>query len=106
MSEPAGSHPPLDPPGTDHAGAEGEVAPDTELEASLTPTAASTDPEAAFEAERVIDADPALSPAAGQGADALSPGGSGAAKGGTAWLYLGVLVALALVAGAIWAATR
>lgn len=106
MSDKAGHHPPLDPPGVDRDGAPGEVAPDVELGASLTATAASTDPEAVFEAARRIEADPALSPAGALGADALSSPGAGAAGKGSLLLYLGVLVALALLAAALWAAVR
>lgn len=106
MRDKTGRHPPLDPPGVDRPGAEPNLAPDTELGASLTATDASTDPEAAFEESRRIDADPALSPAAGLNADALSPAATAGATKGSVLLYLGILVALALVAAAIWAALR
>ena len=45
---------------------------ETELDSSLTPTEASSDPAEAKEAERRIDSDAALSPAAQQGAGAIA----------------------------------
>lgn len=95
MSDRPSPHPPLDPPGVDRE--------DTPLE---PPVAGSADPEAAFETARRIEADPALSPAGAQGASAGAGTPAGAAKGSNLALYLGLLVAIALLAAAAWAALR
>jgi hypothetical protein len=102
------TQPPLDPAAVDHDGVRdpGAPAPDTELDASLTPTEATTDPRAAEAASRSIEDDPALSVAAGKDADALAALPRGAARGSNLLLYVGVLVALGLVAAALWAALR
>lgn len=102
------TQPPLDPPGADHDSvvSPSAPAPDRELDASLTPTDATTDPGAAEAASRRIEDDQAFTAAGAQGADALSALPRGSTSGSNLLLYLGVLVALVLVAAAFWAAAR